>query len=164
MLTRKLKTIIKQMLVISAGLFSTIAYSADYLDTQYGQDGLEVHIMKTKINKNIMTVIFAIENTNDTDGEYFALPIPQVFYNTNDKKYPVLKDADGKWLASTIGYSSSDFDIFLSSNYTSKNHTFELAAGKKKIGWVKFEAPQDSDWPLDLQFPSVTPFTLDKPE
>ena len=29
---------------------------------------------------------------------------------------------------------------------------------------MKFEKPNDADWPLDLSLPGVTPFTLQKPE
>lgn len=154
----------KKILLISTLLFSANAHSADYLDTQYGENGLEVNIMKVTFNKNIMTVVFSVENTTDEESVNSAFPIKQVYYNTGDKKYPVIKDAKDHWLASTIAYSTSKTDIFADQLNISQYYTFKLKPKGKKIGWMKFEAPQESDWPLDLNFPGVTPFTINKPQ
>ncbi|MGH1540404.1 MAG: hypothetical protein ACRBHB_08270 [Arenicella sp.] len=155
---------LKKILLLSAILFSANAYSANYIDTQYGENGMEVHIMKVSFNKNIMTVVFAVENTSDEDAVYSAFPIQQVYFNTGNKKYPVIKDAEDRWLASTIAYTNSKTDIFADKLNSNKYYTFTVKAGGKKVGWMKYEAPQDSDWPLDLSFPGVTPFTINKPQ
>lgn len=155
---------LERLVLIASMLFIVPSFAADYIDTQYGPDGLEVHIKKVSTNHNVLTVVFEIENTGDEEVEYLALPVSQVFYNTNDKKYPVLKDAEDKWLASTIAYSNSDVSIFSHKEDLSEYYTFTLDAGKTKIGWAKFEAPQDSDWPLDLSFPGISPFSISKPE
>ena len=154
----------KKILLISVLIFSVSAHSADYLDTQYGENGMEVHVMKVTFNKNIMTIIFTVENTSDEETSYLSFPIEQVYFNTGNKKYPVIKDANSKWLASTISYSSTKRDIFTDSLDSNSLYTFKLMSRGKKVGWMKFEKPQDIDWPLDLSFPGVTPFTLNKPQ
>lgn len=158
---------LKNFLIAIAILFSANVYAADYLDTQYGDDGLEVHIMKTKVNNGVLTVVFAMQNPGSEKIEVPSMPAAQVFFNTADKKFPVLKDAEDKWLASTIlynRYTKSTNRIFTGREDGDTDHTLILEPGKKKVGWVKFEAPQDSDWPVDLNFPGVTPFTLEKPQ
>jgi len=157
---------LKKLFFISLSLLSINTHAADYLDTQYGDDGLEAHIMKATINHNILTIVFAFENTGSETITIPSIPVSQVFYNTNDKKYPVLKDAEKKWLASTIIYNrftESNSRIFTGREDGDSNHTLAITAGKKKIGWIKFEAPKDSVWPLDLNMPSITPFTVNKP-
>ena len=154
----------KKILLVSVLIFSASAHSADYLDTQYGENGLEAHVMKVTFNKNIMTIVFALENTSDQKNVYSAFPIKQVYINTGDKKYPVIKDTKDYWLASTIAYSTSKTDIFANNTNTSQVYVFTLKPKGKKVGWMKFEKPQDADWPLDLNFPGVTPFTLNKPQ
>jgi len=153
----------KKILLIATLLFTANAHSADYFDTQYGEDGMEVHIMKVTFNKNIMTIVFAVENTSDEEITYKEFPIKQVYVNTGDKKYPIIKDAKGDWLASTVGYNA-DNNIFADRKDFSSSYTFKIKSKGKKIGWMKFEKPQDADWPLDLNFPGVTPFTLNKPQ
>jgi len=154
----------KKILFISTLLFASSAYSADYLDTQFGDNGLEVHIMKVSINKNIMTIVFAAENTGEDDAEFSSFPVRQVYFSTSDRKYPVIKDTEGLWLASTIAYSNTDIDLFSHKLNASEYYTFTIKPNGKKVGWMKFEAPQDGDWPLDLTLPGITPFTLNKPE
>jgi len=111
-----------------------------------------------------MTIVFAAENTGDQETEYFSFPIRQVYFATGDKKYPVIKDTDGFWLASTIAYSNTNFDLFSHKTNASEYYTFKIKPNGKKIGWMKFEAPEEADWPLDLTLPGITPFTLNKPE
>jgi len=156
---------LKPLLLISTLLFVQPAFSADYLDTQYGSDGLEVHLKKVSLNHSILTVVIELENTGDQKFKYMSLPVSQVYYNTKDKKYPVVKDTEGKWLASTVAYGRfTDHSIFIDQTNLSKNSMFEIGAGKKKIAWMKFEAPQESDWPLELNMIGISPFTINKPE
>jgi len=116
----------KNIILISTLLFASNAFSANYLDTQYGDNGLEVHIMKVTSNKNIMTVIFKAENTSDEEVDYLSFPNKQVFFNTGDKKYPVIKDVDRNWQASTIAYGTSTKDLFSDEKDAQTNNEFKL--------------------------------------
>lgn len=111
-----------------------------------------------------MTVVFKIENISDQEFNYFSFTIKRVFFNTGDKKYPVIKDAEKNWLASTIAYGSTKKDIFSDERDTQTYNYFKLKPKAKKVGWMKFEKPQGADWPLDLSLSGVTPFTLQKSE
>ncbi|MGH1543591.1 MAG: hypothetical protein ACRBHB_24540 [Arenicella sp.] len=152
----------KKILLISSLLLCANVYAAGYLDTQYGQDGLEVHIKKITIKKNIMTVIFEMENAGDEDIKSDSFPVSAVSYNTTDANHQVLRDDAGKWMVSSISYTFSSDAIFTASHVPTVSYA--LKKGKKKIGWIKFETPNDGDWPIELNFPDVTPFTLNKPQ
>lgn len=47
---------------------------------------------------------------------------------------------------------------------TNNGNRMRFSSGEKQVGWIKFEAPGDADWPIDLSLPGVSPFTIDKPE
>lgn len=147
-------------------LFSVNAIAANYLDTQYGQDGIEVHLLKAKVTNNVLTVSIMVENTTGEEVKFISMVTENVNYTSSDKKYPVLKDADGKWLASTITYSTSNSRnaLFTADKSPNQYHTIKLKNKNKRVGWVKFEAPQDGGWPIEVAFPGVTPFTIEKPQ
>ena len=141
------------------------ANAANYLDTQYGQDGVEVHLLKAKVTNNVLTISFMVENSTGAKVEFKSMVVANVNYTSSDKKYPVLKDANGKWLASTITYHENlaDGSLFTAKESPYQNHYVRLADKNKRIGWMKFEAPQDGDWPIEVALPGVTPFTIEKP-
>lgn len=155
----------KKLLLLSMFLFTVNSHAAEYLDTQYGQDGIEVHLLKAKISNNVLTVSFMVENTTGAKVEFNSMVVSNVNYTSSDKKYPVLKDVDGKWLASTITYdeSNSTNSLFTWKKSPYQYHYIKLANKNKRVGWVKFEAPQDGNWPIELALPGVTPFTIEKP-
>ncbi|MGH1540405.1 MAG: hypothetical protein ACRBHB_08275 [Arenicella sp.] len=155
----------KKILLLSSLIISGYASAANYLDTQYGQDGVEVHLLKAKVTNNVLTVSFMVENTTGEKVDFKSMVIGSVNYTSSDKKYPVLKDAEGKWLASTITYDESwSYDsLFTSSKSPNKLHFIKLADKKKRVGWVKFEAPQEGGWPIEVALPGVSPFTIEQP-
>jgi|GEM_PF-6286625 len=110
-----------------------------------------------------MTVIFEIENTSDAEVKFPTMFIEDVYFNTKDKKYPVLKDTEGKFLATTITYDFGKKGYIFNDEAT-LNSYLELDGSAKKIGWVKFQAPAAAEWPLELSMPGVTPFLLNKPQ
>jgi len=156
----------KKILLLSAMLFSINASAANYLDTQYGQDGVEVHLLKTKVTNNVLTISFMVENTTGSKVEFKSMVAASVNYTSADKKYPILKDADGKWLASTITYDegNSTNSLFTAKESPYTYHFIKLNDKNKRVGWVKFEAPQDGEWPIEVTLPGVSPFTIEKPQ
>ena len=160
------KVMFKKILLLSALLFSVNASAANYLDTQYGQDGVEVHLLKAKVSNNVLTISFMVENTTGAKVKFQSMVAASVNYTSADKKYPILKDANGKWLASTITYdeSNSKNSLFTSKDSPYTYHYTQLEDKNKRVGWIKFEAPQDSDWPIEVTLPGVSPFTIEKPQ
>ena len=155
----------KKTLIILSFLFTVNTQAANYLDTQYGQDGVEVHLLKAKVTNDVLTVSFMVENTSGAKVEFKSMVIGNVNYTSADKKYPVLKDADNKWLASTITYedTNSNDSLFTAKESAYQYHYIRLADGKKRVGWVKFEAPKEGGWPIEVALPGVSPFTIEQP-
>jgi len=152
-------------LIISLLLISINSYADNYLDTQFGQDGVEVHLLKVKTSNNVLTISIMIENTTGDKLKFISMVVADANYTSADKKYPVLKDANGKWLASTITYEEKNADGALFTNKESpfEYHTMKFKKDQKHVGWLKFEAPSDDNWPIELALPGVSPFTIEKP-
>jgi len=155
----------KKILLLTSLIITNGASAATYLDTQYGQDGVEVHLLKTKVTNNVLTVSFMVENTTGSKVEFKSMVVANVNYTSSEKKYPVLKDADDKWLASTITYEKSNSvgSLFTAKESPYPYHYVRLDDKNKRIGWIKFEAPQDDGWPIEVALPGVSPFTIEKP-
>lgn len=144
------------------------SHAVKALDTQYAQDGIEVHLLKANVSHGVLTTSFMFENTSESAVIFESMVVSGAHYTTADKKYPVLKDTNGKWLASTITYnekpSGSSRALFTNRDNPSNAHTIRFDGGAKRVGWVKFEAPTDDAWPIELTLPGVSPFTIEKPE
>jgi len=155
----------KKILLLTAMIVAANVNAANYLDTQYGQDGVEVHLLKAKVTNSVLTVSFMVENTTGAEVKLESMVVGSVNYTSSDKKYPVLKDANGKWLASTITYDKGNSynSLFTSKESPDDYHYIKLGDKNKRVGWVKFEAPQEGGWPIEVALPGVTPFTIEKP-
>jgi len=57
----------------------------------------------------------------------------------NKKRYPVIKDTEGKPLSSNLDY-------------------FEVGAGEAKAGWAKFPAPPSDVTAISVYIPGAPPF------
>ena len=161
------KPMIKNYLLFFGMFAFAISVNAqNYLDTQYGQDGIEVHLLKANVTNKVLTVSFMFDNSTGAEVKMSSMPITNVNYTTADKKYPPLQDAEGKWLVSDVTYikgNTSQTDSMFTTAEGSSNHRLDIDDGKKKVGWIKFEAPSDTDWPIEVALPGVTPFTIEKP-
>lgn len=136
-------------------------FADDFLDTQYGPFGWEVHLLRASIANDVLTIAFMIENTGSSAEHMDSLDIEEVAYTTTDMKFPVLTDVNGAHLASTIAYERGDDEsIFRGPGHRNRLY---LTEGERQVGWIKFEAPEDSDWPIDLSLPGVSPFTIANP-
>ena len=156
----------KKVIFVTLMLFSFNAFAApEPIDTQFSEEGLEVHLLKVGIAHDVLTLVFAYDNQSEEDVKILAIPIKEVFFNTKDQKFPVLIDEQNNYLASPIGNKGANRNIVFTVEDSSKSfNSFTVKAGKKKIAWAKFEAPKDDGWPLSFVLPGVTPFTINKPE
>lgn len=144
------------------------AQAADFLDTQFGPEGLEVHLLKAAVSNKVLTIAFMIENSSDSEVKIKNFATDEALFTTADKKYPVLKDTNGFYLASTLAKRSTQPGVIFYPPISPEGKKFNPGSlrfkGKsKKVGWVKFEAPSDDEWPIELSLPGVTPFTISKP-
>ncbi len=156
---------LKKLLLISLLTFSANVHAASYLDTQFGQDGIEVHLLKAKVANKVLTISFMVDNSTGSKVKFQSMVVGNANYTSSDKKYPVLKDAEGKWLASTITYEDrgSYNSLFTSKSSPEQTHYVYLNNKNKRVGWVKFQAPEDGSWPIEVTLPGVSPFTVEKP-
>ena len=159
----------KKIIFIALLVQSSLLAANNFLDTQYGQDGVEVHLLKAKVTNNVLTIAFMVDNSTEKTVRLHAMPVQDVHYTTKDKKYTALKDTEGKWLASTITYGSnrtriSNILFSASEEGHGGNHEMYMSKKEKRIGWVKFEAPADDQWPIEVTLPGVTPFAIEKPQ
>ncbi len=142
-------------LVLPLTCFSTgIAQTA--LQTQYGPDGVEVDLMRAKVGGKVLSVVFAFRNTGSSSAEV-TYKIDEVHYidNTESKKYQVLKDEKGVWLAGPISsfkqYIKNKWEIFPATHV-------HLSEGEKKIVWYKFPAPPEGVSSVQINLPEISPF------
>lgn len=152
----------KKILFAAFLSFAGPAVADDFMDTQYGPNGWEVHLLRATVANDVLTVAFMIENTGSSADDIDSMDVTEVAYTTSDKKFPVLTDANGEYLASTITYQQNeDGNLFRGPDIDQT--TFYFSKGDRQVGWVKFEAPGDADWPIDLSLPGVSPFIIAKP-
>ena len=156
---------LKKILLITLLALSANVHAVVYLDTQFAQDGVEVHLIKVNVANKVLTVAFMVENSTGNQVKFNSMVVGNANYTSSDRKYPVLKDANGKWLASTITYSNSGSTnaLFTSKASPQSNHYLYLGNKSKRVGWVKFQAPEDNNWPIEVTLPGVSPFTINKP-
>jgi hypothetical protein len=111
-------------------------------------DGIEADITSLTVRNSIVTLRFRIRNTSDerqSVGVYF-----QECYlmdEVNQKKYYVLKDADGNYIAGPVRYNRSG-------GYFQQ----EIDPGKSRGMWMKFPEPADSPETITISVPGFFPF------
>ncbi len=152
----------KKLLFAALVTFAGPSFADDFLDTQYGPYGWEVHLLRATVANDVLTVAFMIENTGSSSESMDSMDVTEVAYTTNDKKYPVLTDVNGQYLASTITYEQNQDGSLFRAPDIDQNEIY-FSKEERQVGWVKFEAPADVDWPIDLSLPGVSPFTISKP-
>ena len=136
--------------------------SAEYLDTQYTTGGLETHLLKASVSNGVLTIAFMVENPTDEKVELTPPFNPnQVEYVAGDKRYPALKDANDQWMLSPFGSTIRGTELF--SEKTGTYYYGRFKAEAKIVAGVKFEAPDDDAWPIDLALPQTSPFTIENP-
>ena len=141
---------------------SSVVYASNYLDTQYGPDGLEFHLLKASVANNVLTIAFMVENTNSEEVTMMSLGVAETLYATADKKYPVLQDINGKWLASTTTYVKNNTEKgFIFADNPGSGRYIKIGVNERKVGWVKFELADDVSWPIEVSLPGVSPFTIE---
>lgn len=152
----------KKLLLAAAIAFASPAMSQSFLDTQYGPNGVEVHLLKASVANEVLTVAFMLENTTGDAQTLLSMGITEVAYTTTDTKFPVLRDVNDQFLASTITYEENA-DEFIFAAVADNENTIRLSKDERQVGWVKFEAPDASEWPIEVSLPGVSPFTINQP-
>ena len=125
---------------------------AEPLQTQYHSNGSEASALKASISNQVLTVVIRYNNTSGAEMRE-SYPIEEVYYIDpgENKKYHVLKDENGKWIANPvsnhgrIGVVGRDWDM-------------KIKADAKAVVWFKFPEPASGANTINLVIPNLTPF------
>ena len=112
------------------------------IQTQPGPDGAQVALNKVRVTGDVMTV--QLTYTGEDGVPYVILDDVSLIDDATAQRIGVLKDNDGKWLASPLGGSGDRLSINL----------FQSPA----IVWMKFPAPPATSKTVSLNIPQVAPF------
>lgn len=130
-----------------------IARAADPLQTQMSLDGgLEVDLLRAKAQNNILTIVAAYRN-NGSGKAQLEYPVSEVYYidDQAQKKYHVLKDDQGKWIAAPVNNHGNI-------GVVGRDWGLDIPPGGKQVVWFKFPAPEETASSITLSLPNVTPF------
>ncbi len=142
--TRKLFLFAALMFFLMVAGFANATPPA--LQTQYGSDGIEVDLIRCKVVGNVLTAVFSFRTSERRVHKH--LHVEQVYYIANNKKYQVLKDEKGAWLAAPkINNLGGGPAAMLT-----------IEKDKPKIAWYKFPAPPESVAKIQLNLDDITPF------
>ncbi len=124
--------------------------AAEVIQTQEAEtwDGIEVDLTSLKVKNNIVTVKFKIKNTG-SEKQNVRIEYRHCYLmdETNQKKYYILKDSDGLFIAGP-NRDRGDGGRFW----------FAISPGKTKSMWMKFPAPVDSPETVTIALHNVIPF------
>ena len=135
-------------------LFMSVALQAEPLQTQMGMNGdIEVDAVRASVRDDILTVVLAYRNTGQSDARV-RYPVQDVYYidNAENKKYHVLKDDKGDWIAAPVGRGQ------IGRGFPGGVSPIKIKADSKASVWFKFPAPPDGVTSVDLIVPDVIPF------
>ncbi len=175
-----------------ATIFLTISFhdlmAGEVMDEQFGPGGSKVELVKAKVRNDVLTIAvryvhpyetMTAEEQNQLRGKNWRreadiksrqIPIKfkvsSVFYVANGKKYHVLKDKNGNWLASPVvgDYVAEPVDIKSVKRHLRKGEVPALildANHPVKILWFKFPAPPEGVQGIEFQIPEVAPFDVE---
>ncbi len=150
------------------------------LDEQFGPGGSRVELVKAKIRNNVLTLAVRYTHPAEVlklDGKHPSMDlrvrnipikfkVGSVFYIADGKRYFVLKDKEGNWLASPVvgDYICEPVDLQALKKQMKKNKVPALKLEEDhpvKILWFKFPAPPEGVDEIEFQIPEVSPFDVE---
>ena len=139
---------------LTLALSTSLAFSAEPLQTQMGMAGdIEVDLVRVATDDGVLTTIFAYRN-NGSEEAGIKYSVGEVYYldKSEGKKYHVLADSEGKWIAAPVARGSIAVETGMSAV------PVPIPAGGKKLVWFKFPAPPASSAEIDIVLPDTLPF------
>ena len=141
------KTILTTIMALVLGtLLALSGYAMEPIQTQPSSDGnLEASLLSAKVRRDVLTIQIKLKNVT-SKKVYKAFEYAAVYYSDidNKKKYFVLKDSEGQYIAGPID------------NYRSFRH--DIQPDGQRIIWVKFPAPPATTETVDVFMPDILPF------
>jgi hypothetical protein len=134
------------VIIFAAGLI----FAVEVIQTQESSlwGGVEVDLLSVQVRNNILTVKLKFRNEEEDSQKVSAYyESCYIMDETNQKKYFVLKDSDGQYIA---GPKEGD--------HKGGYFEFKIEPSKSKGIWMKFPAPESSPETISLSIPGVFPF------
>jgi len=138
--------IIVPLALVSLGYLGAQQPSAITLPLKVDSDLSGISLELTSVQKTIdtITIRFKYINTGDKSvriDKEANQQVSDMYYvdAKNKKKYPIVKDTQGKPLSSNLDY-------------------LEVGAGETKAGWAKFPAPPPDVTTISVYIPGAPPF------
>jgi hypothetical protein len=176
--------VIALVLVLS---FADLAAAVKVIDEEFGVGGSKVQLVKAKVRNGVLTLAVRYihpwealsqeerQDLEEKEGEINRLSlrdidikfkIQDVYYIAGGKKYKVLKDKEGNWLASPVvgDYIAEPSDAKYYAKNIKKGNIPVLRLTKHdpiKILWFKFPAPPEGVKEIVFQIPEVSPFDVE---
>jgi hypothetical protein len=119
--------------------------------TRPGSGGLEVDLTSVAVTGDIVTVSLRYRNLRVYYGTDVDFPIEQVSItdDATSRRYGVLKDQSGQYMASPLSSSNSiHFTVDSEKTYP----------GSYEVAWFKFPAPPPEAQTISINVPKVAPF------
>jgi len=131
-------------------LFLASAVNAEEaIQTQPSSDGkIKASIIGAKVKRGVLTVKVSLKNISGIKIEP-EIRYREIYYaDINEKKkYYALKDSNGKYIAGPQHY-----------DWGGGTFKARIAAGEKRIIWLKFPAPPENTKAIDIFVPGILPF------
>ena len=125
------------------------------IQTQMGMTGdVEVDLLKASVQEGILTVTLAYRNKGNQEVQLKQIALDDVYFisETEKKKYHVLKDSKGDWIAAPVARGTLGTDTGFGAK------SIAVGPGSKAIVWFKFPAPPENVPMINLVVPDVMPF------
>lgn len=116
--------------------------AATPIQTQPGPDGSQLDLLTVKVTGDILTVSLRCSSADTVNTESFDLDDVSVIDDATAQRIAVLKDNDGKWLASAV----------------SGDNSMVSCEQKPGVFWAKFPAPPATSKTVSINLPGTAPF------
>lgn len=113
------------------------------IQTQPGPHGSTAMLERVAVTGNIMTVQLRLSG-GTRDSELAKLEEVSVIDDATSNRIGVLKDSEGKWMASPI--------------FVENNLRLETGRDAPSIVWLKFPAPPATSPTISINIPGIAPF------
>ncbi len=115
------------------------------IQTQPGSDGVVVDLNKVAVTGDVLTVQLSVKAPTD-DSKMVNMVASQInlIDDATAQRYSILKDNEGKYLASPM--------------FTSTRVGENVLQGSTSIFWFKFPAPPATSKTVSINLPGVAPF------
>ncbi|OGQ07011.1 MAG: hypothetical protein A3G32_07390 [Deltaproteobacteria bacterium RIFCSPLOWO2_12_FULL_40_28] len=123
--------------------------------TQMGTDGTyEVDAKQAKISDSILTLVLSYRNTSPNLIKITPYKVDEVYYidGKEQKKYHVLKDEKGEWIASPVARGMIAVEETIAAS------GLEIPQAGQKMVWFKFPAPPATTNEININIPGILPF------